>query len=64
MVARSEGGRLRHPDELGELAEVLGGGAQEKLVFCSVRASETQAIQLQNALEVRKQHLHLLPLAS
>ncbi len=30
-------------------------------VFCSVGASETQAIQLQDTLEVREQHLDILP---
>jgi hypothetical protein len=55
--------RGRHRDQLGELPEVLGGGSEEELVFCAVRASEAQAVQLQDALEVREQHLDLLPLA-
>jgi hypothetical protein len=50
-------------DQPGTLAQVLGYGGEGEFVFCSVRASETQAIQLQDALEVRKQHLDLLPLA-
>jgi hypothetical protein len=63
VIAWSGGRGLRDGDQLGELTQVLGGGGEEKLVFCSVRASETQAIQLENALEVREQHLDFLPLA-
>ena len=39
-------------------------GREEKLVFRSAWTSGAQAIQLQNALEVREQDLDLLPLAS
>ena len=54
----------RHREQFRHLAEVLGGGGEEELVFCSVWASQAQAIQLQDAFEVRKQHLDLFPFAS
>ena len=39
-----------HRDQLGHLAEVLGSGGEEELVFCSVWTSQTQAIHPENAL--------------
>src|SRR4029453_6667084 len=56
----SSGRRLRDLDQLGELAEVLGGGGEEELVLSTIRASQAQAVQLQDALEVGEQHLGLL----
>jgi hypothetical protein len=53
----------RPPSAL-ELAEVLDGGGEEKLAFRSVGTSHAQAVELQNAFEVSKQHLDLLALAS
>ena len=46
---------------LGQLAEVLSGSGEEELIFGAVGASEAEAIQLEDALEVREQHLNLLP---
>src|SRR5687768_6574773 len=60
----SSGRRLRDRDQLGELAEVLGGGGEEELVLGTIRAPQAQAVQLQDALEVGEQHLDLLPLAA
>lgn len=61
----SDGGRQRrHRDQLGHLAEVLGGGSEEELVFGTVWTSQAQAIELQDAFEVREQHLDLLSLPS
>ena len=60
----SSGRRLRDRDQLGELAEVLGGGSEEELVLGTIRAPQAQAVQLQDALEVGEQHLDLLPLAA
>src|SRR5215208_316116 len=64
--ARLPSGGLRLPDgdQLGELAEVLGGGGEEELVLGTVWAPQAQAVQLQDALEVGEQHLDLLPLAA
>ena len=53
-----------HRDQLCHLAEVLGGGGEEELVSCSVWTSQTQAIHPEDALEVREQHLDLLPLTA
>src|SRR4051812_11422052 len=60
----SSGRRLRDRDQLGELAEVLGGGGEEELVPGTIRAPQAQAVQLQDTLEVGEQHLDLLPLAA
>ncbi len=38
--------RLRDRDQLGELAEVLGGGGEEELVLGTIRAPQAQAVQL------------------
>ena len=53
-----------HGDQLGHLAEVLGGGGEEELVSCAVWTSQAQAIHSEDALEVREQHLNLLSLAA
>ena len=55
--------RCRHRDQLGHLAQVLGGGGEVELVFCSVGASEAKAVEPKDAFEVREQHLDLLALA-
>ena len=60
----SSGRRLRDWDQLGELAEVLGGGGEEELVLGTIRAPQAQAVELQDTLEVGEQHLDLLPLAA
>ena len=49
-----------HRDQLGHLTKVLSGGCEGKLVTRAVRAPQSQAIELENALEVREQHLDLL----
>ena len=56
--------RGRHRDQLGELAEVLGGGCEVKLVACSGGASESQSVQAENAFEVGEEHFDLLALTS
>lgn len=53
-----------HGDQLGQLAEVLGGGGEEELVSCAVGTSQAQAIHPEDALEAREQHFDLLPLAA
>src|SRR5688500_5210301 len=60
----SDGHRLR-PDreQLAQVSKVLGGGGEEELIVGAVGTSEAEAIQLQNAFEMREQHLHPLPLA-
>jgi len=42
----------------------LGGGGEEGIVSCAVRASQAQAIHPEDALEVCEQHLDLLALAA
>jgi hypothetical protein len=54
----------RHRDDLGQLAQVLGGGSEDKLVFCTVWSPQAQAVELKDAFEVREEHLDLLSLAS
>jgi hypothetical protein len=41
---------------------VLGCGCEVELVSRSIRPSQSQAIQSEDAFEVRKEHLGLLPL--
>ncbi len=54
-----------HGDQLGHLAEVLGGGCEEEeLVSCAVWTSQAQAIHSEDALEMGEQHLDLLALAA
>jgi hypothetical protein len=48
-------------DQLCQLSEVLGGGRQEELVPSTKGASQSEAIEAQDALQVREQHLDLLP---
>ena len=38
-----------HGDQLGHLAEVLGGGGEEELVSCTVWTSQAQAIHSEDA---------------
>jgi hypothetical protein len=45
-------GLERRGDQLGEFAEVLGGGGEEEFVFCSSRTSEAQPVELQDTLEM------------
>ena len=52
-----------HRDQLGEPAEVLGSGGEVELVSGTVRASEPEPVELQDALEMGEQHLDLLPLS-
>jgi hypothetical protein len=51
----------RRQDQLCQLSEVLGGGRQEELVPSTKGASQPEAIEAQDALQVREQHLDLLP---
>ena len=53
----------RHRKKLGQLAEVLGGGGEEELISGSVWTAKAKPVELQDTLEMRKQHLDLLPLA-
>ena len=56
------GRRLR--DQLGEFAQVLGGGGEEELVMGAAGASQSQSVKLQDPFEVGEQHLDLLSLAA
>lgn len=62
--ARSAECEPPHRSDLCHFAEVLGCGGQVELVSGSIWTPKTQAIQLQDALEVGEQHLDLLSLAA
>ncbi len=49
-------------DQLGEFAQVLGGGGEVELVSGVLGTTEPQAVELQDPFEVGEQHFHLLPL--
>jgi hypothetical protein len=49
-------------EELCEFPEVLGGGRQVELVAGTIRPSQSQTVELQDALQVRKEHFDLLAL--
>jgi hypothetical protein len=53
-----------HLDELSSLAQILCGGCEEELLFCTVATPQAQAVGLQDAFEVREQLLDLLPLGA
>jgi hypothetical protein len=57
-------GRNRCPNaaNLGQFPEVLGDGCEVELIAGTAGTAQSQSVELQDALEVRKQHLHLLPL--
>lgn len=63
VAAFSGCGCDRDWEQLGEFAKVLGCCCKVELVFCAVGTSKTQAVELQDAFEVREQHLDLLSLA-
>ena len=56
----SGGRRGWHRDQLRHLPEVLGGGGEGELVSRTVRASKSQAIEPEDALEMSEEHLDLL----
>jgi hypothetical protein len=56
--------RVRHGTRSYRKSEVLGGGGEEELVAGAAWSSQPQAIELQDAFQVREQHLDLLSLAS
>src|SRR5260370_9446378 len=56
--------RLRSGDELCQLAQVLGDGGEVEFVAGATRAAQPQSVELQDAFEMREQHLNLLPLAA
>jgi hypothetical protein len=47
--------------QLGEFAEVLDGCREVELVLGAVGSSEAEAVEADDAFEVREQHLDLLP---
>ena len=55
------GGR-RHRDQHRELAEILGGGGEVELVPRPIRTAQSEPVELQDALEMREQHLDLFAL--
>ena len=51
-------------DQFGEFPEVLGGGGEVELVAGAARTTQSQPVELQDAFEVREQHLDLFALAA
>src|SRR5262249_33448220 len=51
-------------DELGELGQVLDSGGEVEFVASAARSAQPQSVELQDALEMREQHLDFLPLAA
>jgi len=58
------GARRRRFDQLGQLAEVLGDRGEQELVLGTGWATQSKAVEPEDALEMGKQHLDLLPLAA
>src|ERR1700726_4526297 len=56
--------RRRRRDQHGELAEVLGGCGEMELVAGAVWSAQSQPIELQDAFQMRKQHLDLFALTA
>ena len=50
-----------HRNELCELPEVLCGGCEVEFISCAARASQPETAEAQNSLQMREEHLHLLP---
>src|SRR5690348_3170890 len=48
---------------LASFRRFWAGGGEEELVLCAAGPSQSQPVELQDALQVREQHLDLLPLA-
>jgi hypothetical protein len=55
--------RRRKGYELSQFPQILGGGAQQELVFRSARPAQAQSVEPEDALQVSKKHLDLLTLA-
>jgi len=62
LLALSGSDRCPEGADLGQFPEVLGDGCKVEFIAGTTRAAQSQPIELQDALEVREQHLHLLPL--
>ena len=52
--------QVGHRYQLGQLPKVLGGCCEDELIAGATRSSQSESIQLEYPLEVRKQHLDLL----
>jgi hypothetical protein len=51
---------LRCGKDLGQFAEVLGGGGEQEFIVGATSAASSEASEAKNALEMGKQHLDLL----
>ena len=61
MMTRAKAARARRNwDQLCELSEVLSRGSEEELVLSARGTSQPEAVEAQDALEMREQHLDLL----
>ena len=54
--------RLLEGCKLRQFPKILGCGGQQELVFSSARSAEAQSIEPEDALQMSKEHLDLLPL--
>ncbi len=52
---------LRCSKGLGQLAEVLGGGSEEKFVIGTARSAQSEPVEAEDPLEMGEEHLDLLP---
>ena len=51
-------------DQLGQTPQILHGSREREFIGGAGEPSETQAVQPEDALEVREQYLHLLAFAA
>ena len=50
----------RHCSKLRQLPQILSGGCKEELVSGALRSAQAQTAELEDALEMGKEHLDLL----
>mgnify|MGYP001825084371 CR=1 FL=1 len=51
---------LRCGKDLGQFAEVLGGGGEQEFVICAAWSAQSEPSQPEYAFEVREEHRDLL----
>ena len=56
--------RAWHRYQLGQLSEVLGGCCEKELSARTIRSSESEPIEFENAFEMGEQHFNFLAQSS
>lgn len=56
--------RAWHRYQLRQLSEVLGGCCEKELIARTIRPSESEPIELENAFEMGEQHFNFLAQSS